>query len=357
MIKDVYSKTFVISIVILFIGISVIPSSGTQIDNNTIIPTNLGNTLYVGGSGEGNYSSIQDAIDNASDGDTIFVYDDSSPYKESGLDIEKSINLIGENKDTTVIDGLKDGIIIIISYTDWVNISGFTIQNSSQSGIWVAFSDSINISGNIFADNRYIDIYIIDCNYNYIADNIFTNYKVETFNKKGGILLEDVSFTTILGNIITNCFVGITLWSALIAPLASNSNIISGNLLDNNSVAMQILANNTLITRNTISNHTSPYNLIIPALNLEGRNNIPSNNNFINNIRDANNVLIIFSLSEIFTARKNKNVWDGNYWGRPRLMPKFIFSYIRFERGFPKPAIPIPFYSFDWNPAKEPYDI
>jgi len=30
------------------------------------------NILYVGGSGEGNYSSIQDAIDNASDGDTIF---------------------------------------------------------------------------------------------------------------------------------------------------------------------------------------------------------------------------------------------------------------------------------------------
>jgi len=33
-----------------------------------------GNTLYVGGSGPNNYTKIQDAIDNASNGDTVFVY-------------------------------------------------------------------------------------------------------------------------------------------------------------------------------------------------------------------------------------------------------------------------------------------
>ncbi len=32
------------------------------------------NILYVGGTGPNNYTRIQDAIDNASDGDTIFVY-------------------------------------------------------------------------------------------------------------------------------------------------------------------------------------------------------------------------------------------------------------------------------------------
>ena len=39
-----------------------------------------GNTLYVGGTGPGNYSKIQEAIDNASDGDTIIVY--SGTYVE-----------------------------------------------------------------------------------------------------------------------------------------------------------------------------------------------------------------------------------------------------------------------------------
>jgi hypothetical protein len=31
------------------------------------------NTLYVGGNGQGNYTRIQDAINNASYGDTVFV--------------------------------------------------------------------------------------------------------------------------------------------------------------------------------------------------------------------------------------------------------------------------------------------
>ncbi|MCK4416367.1 MAG: hypothetical protein KAU84_04365, partial [Thermoplasmatales archaeon] len=36
-----------------------------------------GNILYVGGSGPGNYTKIQDAINAAWYGDTVFVYDDS----------------------------------------------------------------------------------------------------------------------------------------------------------------------------------------------------------------------------------------------------------------------------------------
>lgn len=41
-----------------------------------------GNKLYVGGTAN-NYTRIQDAINAANDGDTIFVYDDSSPYYEN----------------------------------------------------------------------------------------------------------------------------------------------------------------------------------------------------------------------------------------------------------------------------------
>ena len=61
-----------------------------------------GNTLYVGGSGPNNYTSIQDAIDNASDGDTIYVY--SGIYYENVV-INKRINLIGEDRNGTIIDG------------------------------------------------------------------------------------------------------------------------------------------------------------------------------------------------------------------------------------------------------------
>ena len=39
-----------------------------------------GNILYVGGSGPGNYTKIQDALDNATEGDTVYVY--SNTYYE-----------------------------------------------------------------------------------------------------------------------------------------------------------------------------------------------------------------------------------------------------------------------------------
>ncbi|EMR74892.1 parallel beta-helix repeat (two copies) [Thermoplasmatales archaeon SCGC AB-540-F20] len=63
-----------------------------------------GTTLYVGGTGPNNYTKIQDAINDASDGYTVFVYNDSSPYYESII-IDKSINLVGEDRDSTHIAG------------------------------------------------------------------------------------------------------------------------------------------------------------------------------------------------------------------------------------------------------------
>ncbi|MCX6663941.1 MAG: hypothetical protein NTZ75_06800, partial [Euryarchaeota archaeon] len=77
--------------------------------------------LYVGGLNPGNYSKIQDAIDNASDGDTVFVYDDSAPYYEN-IAITVSIHLIGENRNTTSIEGWNNVVSIFV---DGVTVSGF----------------------------------------------------------------------------------------------------------------------------------------------------------------------------------------------------------------------------------------
>ena len=75
-------KALVVGVIVLFIGVSIMPITGSlmikkQVSTNnetTCIPGNIrGNTLYVGGSGPGNYSSIQDAIYAASDGDTVFL--------------------------------------------------------------------------------------------------------------------------------------------------------------------------------------------------------------------------------------------------------------------------------------------
>ncbi len=93
-----------------------------------------GKTLYVGGSGPGNYSSIHLAIYLASDGDTVFVYSGTYYIRGSGITIDKSISLIGENRETTIIDSLPTTwvapLIKIARTTNGVTISGFTFQNS-----------------------------------------------------------------------------------------------------------------------------------------------------------------------------------------------------------------------------------
>ena len=53
---------------------SITPSVAIDTIRPLSMPTFNGKTLYVGGSGEGNYTKIQDAINDSSDGDTVFVY-------------------------------------------------------------------------------------------------------------------------------------------------------------------------------------------------------------------------------------------------------------------------------------------
>lgn len=110
--------------------------------------------LYVGGSGHGNYSSIQEAIDNATDGDTVFVYDDSSPYYENII-MYKSIILIGEHKNSTIVEDGGSGIVIHI-IADKVTVTGFTIQSRAiQPGDAVGIEVTSNhtiIIGNILKD-------------------------------------------------------------------------------------------------------------------------------------------------------------------------------------------------------------
>jgi hypothetical protein len=105
--KNLFRKNLIIVIIALFVIASFLPSiESLSITNESLnnSPNSRGNWIYVGGSGPGNYTSIQNAINQANNGDNIYVYDDSSPYYEN-LYIDKSISLIGENKDSTIIDG------------------------------------------------------------------------------------------------------------------------------------------------------------------------------------------------------------------------------------------------------------
>ena len=88
-----------------------------------------GAVISVNDDGGADYFSIQAAIDNASNGDTIYVW----PGTYYGnIIIDKSITLIGNSPGNTTIDGNAKSHVIFIT-SDWVNISGLTVKNSSQS--------------------------------------------------------------------------------------------------------------------------------------------------------------------------------------------------------------------------------
>ncbi len=99
------------------------------------------------------YSSIQAAINNANDGNTIYV---SSGLYYEHLKVNKSISLVGENKDNTIIDGNGNGTIFDVT-ADNVSISCFTIRNCGCSclgyyGFYVEkYHQNVSITANNMA--------------------------------------------------------------------------------------------------------------------------------------------------------------------------------------------------------------
>ncbi|MBE3137480.1 MAG: right-handed parallel beta-helix repeat-containing protein [Thermoplasmata archaeon] len=206
-------KCLVIGIIFLFVGTFIIPATAQNIETQSL----EGNWLYVGGSGPGNYSTIQDAVDASSDGDTVFVYDDSSPYYEN-IVINKKINLIGEDKYTTIIKRFEQNFVIAIITVDLVTVSGFTITSSKQdnyTGIQIC-SSFHTISGNIFERNEMGIVMFTSCYSTKIYNNIFQNNTI-------GIDIKGSSFNDIFNNSFLSNWIGIVVREGIGNTIANNT--------------------------------------------------------------------------------------------------------------------------------------
>ena len=191
--------TFLISFILVLNLITLPP-----ININTSAMNINGNILYVGCDDVDCYTSIQSAINDAKSGDTIYVFDDSSPYFET-IVIDKSLNIVGENKDTTIIDGRNNGNVVYIS-ADRVNVSNFTIQAGGNNAGIVINSDENFIINNNFYDNYY-GIKIASAHYNIVEKNNienceFANYIFDSTNNE--IFENILNYNTIGLNLLQN---------------------------------------------------------------------------------------------------------------------------------------------------------
>ena len=188
---------------ILLLGVLIAPVSQVLANEEFNLVTPNGNTLYVGGTGPGNYTKIQYAIDNASNGDTIFVY--SGIYYEN-VRIKKSIDLVGEDKNNTIIEGGRKDDVVYITTSD-VSVKNFYLNNSgvydTDSGIRIYGEvNNITIKCNIIKNN-YFGICVGDrYQYKKIMHVVILNNFIQ--NKRYGVALYCCYENTISNNIFIN---------------------------------------------------------------------------------------------------------------------------------------------------------
>ena len=336
-----------------------------------------GNWLYVGGSGPGNYTKIQDAINASSDGDTVFVYDDSSPYKESLL-INKSLLIIGENKQTTIIEWNKSQYAIIFQANN-INLTNFTIQNCVYAIVNNGNISNINIFNNIINKNNR-GTWLLNCNNINIINNYFTNnsfgiairsvknifissncikFNVEGIaldgSENGIISFNDIELNQDNGIIIYNY----PLNKFILHNYHLYSNNISKNFkachfdgescsFENNSIESNTLGITIKDCESCVFYHNDLKNNSRAFICNNGFNNKLIKNNFINNQEDAT-----FHISNGNLRLCN---FRNNYWEKQLLHPKRIMGNLSIIIPYII-SIDIPWMKFDWFPAKEPYDI
>ena len=215
----------------------------------------------------GDFSSIQQAVNNVSSGDTILVH--TGIYSEHVV-INKSIALVGENRDSTIIDGSQSGNVIYIVNTANVTIEGFTVRRSGTSpncGIFVDHSmyntmmnnriidnaegiSLLSSSGNVICDNNISNnddgIYLFSS-----SDNIISRNTISSSTYDGIYLCYSVNNVVSHNFILYNNLDGISLYY-------SGSNVIRGNTVLNNYYGITSFysnSNNTIYHNNFNNTH------------------------------------------------------------------------------------------------------
>lgn len=256
-------------------------------------------TITVDDDGGEDYENIQYAIDNATSGDTIRVFE--GRYREH-ITINASLVLQGNGSTESIIIQEENHYAISIN-TDNVTIIGFTITHSTifdisyfKNGIlihgnntkilnnnisnnWRGIEATYSLSGLVVDNNSFLENLITGVAFYSITNSVFKN-NIQSGSAQG-IYLWNCTDNMISDNqILKNSFSGVTFED-------SHNNTISMNIIEENGVGIRF--------------KTTHYKHLKSSINNEIHNNSITNS----------------SLNGINTSKNQGEIVDVrfNYWG------------------------------------------
>ncbi|MCZ7405259.1 MAG: right-handed parallel beta-helix repeat-containing protein, partial [Candidatus Methanoperedens sp.] len=237
--------------------------------------------------------TIQDAIDAASDGDTILVY--RGMYAEN-VNVNKHLILRGVDNGSgmPIVDGGEsDGITLS---ADGIMLEGFVITNASN-GIYIQSSNNTitnNTADNTVSPNN-IGINLENSNNNILINNTLTS------NTNDGIYLHSSSNNTLTNNNASSNFYGIDI------ETSSNNKLANNTANSNNNYGIYFYSSDcNNLTNNNASNNTNNVGIYLES---------SSNNRLINNTANSNydGIYLVSSNYNILTSNTANSNHDGIY--------------------------------------------
>lgn len=241
----------------------------------TTTSTVFASTLKVDENGDEKYSTIQEAVNNASRGDTILV--SPGTYVEN-IYIDKKLAILAnsEYSSDVIIQAARMEEHVLHIKADGVTISGFTVKDAGgpeKTGIYLDSVENCNISNNVLSDNQN-GIGLSSSTGNILIDNninssrwigIYFERSNDNLLDNNSIVLNDrdgIDFEASNNNLLKNNTINLNKQNG-ISLISSNSNRIINNTINSNDqlgILLEESSNNTL-NDNSILNNSKGINI------------------------------------------------------------------------------------------------
>ena len=275
-----------------------------------------GTTFTVGPSGAYDYTKIQDAVNAASEGDTIIVndgnYSENVDVGTAHLTIESA-----NGSASTTVQALNSDDHVFEVTADYVNISGFAVNGATErmrAGIYLSGADHCTISGNT-ASSNYCGIVLDFSSNNNISGNTASS------NGHGIRLVSSSNNNIISGNTASSNVCGIDLFNSSNNNISGNTassnddfgiflgdssnNMLSGNTASSNDdfgISLDSSSNNNMLSGNTAS--LNDYGILLGS---------SSDNTISGNTASSNGCGILLDSSSDNTISDNTASSNVNY--------------------------------------------